>query len=172
MTAEVRYHKVLLEPMQGDPEHYSFGSEIADLSEASIRRGDRLLPYDAQLAIKDLQQKVQQLLDSPHESDRIATETTNNIFDDKDMPPFIMDMGHSLDEYDGGAILPWITTASPRDVALLAIWNKARRDHLQTRINEDTDSLQQYTRDSASYLMDSGIYPAGVDELHEMAFEY
>jgi hypothetical protein len=88
------------------------------------------------------------------------------------MPQFIVDMGNSLDEYDGGAILPWITTASPRDVALLAIWNKARRDHLQTRINEDTDSLQQYTRDSASYLMDSGIYPAGVDELHEMAFEY
>lgn len=162
----------LLEMMQGDPEYYSFGAEIAERAEYSLIQGKRDLPFEAKNSAMDLRTKVRALLGSSKETDKEAVEHTTYLFNTKDMNLFKADAGLSTDP--GRDILLWIAEAQGkdglRDIAILALWNRTRRDQLQQRLVEDRRLMKTGMLQSTEKL-EGTILPAGSTELYEKAYD-
>lgn len=166
----IRQVDSLLNEVQSRPAHYSFGAYLAEASYDSIRRGDRRLSDGAAAIASALQRRVSVLLTSDHPQDQQAVRTTADIFRERDHSLFVTEMSGMRASDPGANILEWIATATPRDVAVLALWNRDRRDTLQRRLDEDYQDLVDTALNDVDTHIDNGIYPRQAIALYEDAF--
>ncbi len=153
----------LAKPMQGSKEHYSFGSWLA----THAGYGDQLKPGELSHAAKNEARAIRlgtrRLLESSHDDDQIAVDVTADRFNSDDMTLFLFDTDGDLSTDPKQNILKWIASSETpfRDIALLAIWNRSRRNQFQQQLDEDGDRLSDQILKRVDYLIGEGVFPAG-----------
>jgi hypothetical protein len=152
----------LLGEMQDKPIYYSFGANIAETTEESIKRGDSVFPQEAYEAIASLTGRLRKLRRSDESVDSSARRNALSSFATKDFYSLNLDpvWGKFSVKPDREDIFGWlIDRADYHDIAHFMVWMRNRRANMEHRLNELRPRLQDGVIEKVEFLIGEDIFP-------------